>query len=403
MYYCNIIKNIFFYGVNYLVSHNLLLPICILISSLFVGYILLKVRIKKTAKIKNFFFAYCALGVYITFYIFILFTLRISHIGNSLDMGLLYSKFIRIFIETENLTILWKILNICMVIILILMWFLFWIKIRLLLRNQIWKLYLYYDYLFVLTNNPFFDAPENYMFNIIVKKYKINILSATYKFISYYFVSFTDFFYAYLRIEVLANPIMTIINNLSMKYTDHLFTVTADIYIKIIRYTPTILLFLIILCELYFNNLKLYYTFYYLLIYLFLILYVQISECLSWYHNQWLSKVLIERAYFSPNIIYINWEEIHENILTSFLTKHSIVKTFPREIRDGLSMILKRYELIPIKLVAFSITDEFIYYQQTFTHRFFSPSLLITNDNNFYINEDFIRSIEFTFISKKNE
>ena len=383
MEYIIFVKNLILVIYNYLLITNALLPFCALISLFVLLIVVIKFSLKPTPVIENFMVAWISLLIYISIYIIFFFWLRFYRLGYSLNLKILFDEFSAVFISNDLLIPIIRLIYLALLVVVIGLWIVLIIKLRLILGDQIWRLYIYYNYMSSIKNSDLvFYQEQGSLVRLFIYKY---------------FSYFNEFFFTFLRYEFVSISINNVLNSLFLKYTGHHLTSSPQIYVYLIRYMPTILFVIILLIEVYFNKFILYYTFYYLLVYLFLVLYLQISETINWYHNHPLSKVLVERAYLYPEIIYINLTDFEDGILIGFMLKANEFRELPKDTRKGNSFELKRYELVEVKTlfpeIDQSIVSGYLYYNQS-TGCFFGPDILRREDiDHFIVNENEILSI----------
>ncbi len=268
---------------------NLFLPLILIFTILLLIWVLKKPLIIKV-KINNFFIAFFSLIIYLGIYVFLLLYLRISLLGQNIDLILVLNKITKNLININQMQIYNKILIYLLIIILILLWFFLILKLRNLLGYKVWQLFMYHY--FITTNDHRLKYPNFIKITrIFHRKYSLRAL--------------TLFFHHFIIKKYLGYNNFELIKNL-------------------IILTPAVILFFIFLGECFLNNFTLHYFYYYLPFYLLLILWIQASENISWYTGRAVleSDILIEMAYKYPDIIYVNLAEIDKLLLKAALLKN---------------------------------------------------------------------------------
>jgi hypothetical protein len=112
------------------------------------------------------------------------------------------------------------------------------------------------------------------------------------------------------------------------------------LYIKI---TLVVLIPLITISECWLGNWNLYYTFYYLFLFILIINYITIDECIIHTHGHYeYPEIIAERCYGSPKILYVNLSEAEENLLALYAANPAklpyTVDLYHQYIGEGINL-----------------------------------------------------------------
>jgi len=255
-----------------LLHNNGGLLIIFLLFTIFLLILILKTPLTIKVKIENFIIAYFALGLYLVLYIFFILYLRINLLGSNVNIKEIYLKITNFFININNYGLYNKMVIYLIMIIILLSWILIVIKLRNILGNKIWPLFLYHYILSGKNINPWLYR----LIGIFNMKYSIEGIS------------------------------LKLINLIPFSLP------TIKLILKIL---PFLILFLLFTFECYLNNFTIYYTLYYLLIFMFLVLYLLIDKNIHWVWRDEGLLTIIYNINYSSEIIYVNLREIDHQLM----------------------------------------------------------------------------------------
>ena len=281
---------------------SFLWPFCLFLLVYLLFYIYKKklisqdASLKQLIKVDNFFISWCITILYVCFYLVFFLYLRYLQLGNPFDVKKFFSNFWTQVELVTQYSLYNQLIVILFLVILILLWLLIFIKLQRYMLNHIWKLSFYYaniNQLNPLLNDSLF---ETFMV-------KINYIRHCFNFFYLLFPQFKYF------------------------KGDHY-------YLMYVLFTllPSLFLLFFFIAELLLNNFIIYYLYYYLPIYMLIMIWVR-GSCGVWFYSDGnYSKILIEIAYGSPNIVYVNISSSDEKMMKEFLLnplKKSFIYDFP--------------------------------------------------------------------------
>lgn len=342
----------------------MLIPICGIVS---LSFILIHVRIVYKVKIFHFFWSYFFVGLYIMFYIGFFMLLRIYQIGRTLDLRTIWERYMLMFHQYEQFPLFGKFLAILLFILVILFWILVFVKIRALLENQLWKLFFYHKNI-----GRILDRSSNWVSSYSEKCRRI---------------SYDSFVFVLYRI----------VKRLS--YQEQQSPTRYEAYIKVFdkiaRYVKLFIcgsLIGLVAYECIINNFTLFYTFYYLPLYILIMLWIRVSNVID-HSSGTLEEILIERAY-ADDIIYVNITEEEERLLVYYIANPKLAQRANHRveyIRSGPFNLL----IHPIQFFGRYVWvkgkdhgEPVDFYLNEYMEKGMYKAEVITKDGKYFVNED---------------
>ena|ERR1700753_3677539 len=265
-------------------------------------------------KIKNFFLAWFCSFAYLILYIILLLGLRFINIAK-LDVGLLWGRISTEFVSMygTNSAKINLILTLSLIII-ILTWLILVIKIRSILAHQVWKLYYYYRCAH-LVNKRYYQTGMD------VRTTKYNN-----------FIEWCDIFER--RLSVYAFGEYMVWGAFFSKFFRNLFNnnVSINNFVKYLKLSLFLSVPLVFLLDCVLNKGVIFFTFLYLIIFMVLRTWIQVSDVIHNYRATCLDHVLIKRAYGYPDFLYANLTKAEEKIIQLYVTNHEILEKFGLDI-----------------------------------------------------------------------
>ena len=269
---------------------NLWLFLFLLITIILLIFIL-KFPINKQVKLEYLFLNFIALIIYLFLYIGLFMFLRLRLLGKELDLKLAATNIINIFIEVNALSYSSQVIAYLFMFILILLWLFFVFKFRLFLNYKIWQLFMFY----------YWRHPKILRYGPWMRMYADD------------------------QENPLESWLEHICRKINGKYSLHAFARKTDVFITIktplnflfksvklvIRLIPLFVLLIMFVYECWVSNFVIYYTLFYLPVYMMVSLWMQVTEALYWWTDEVgaVGRLLAERAYHYPAVVYVNITE----------------------------------------------------------------------------------------------
>lgn len=349
-------------------------PFFLLIPGFLTIY-LLKWPLIKDVKIS--IFTYIGASIYISFYILFFIALRWVQINKEIELKKL-PVYLNNFLVIYNKSLFNQIFYTLLLILLILLWIYIFIRLREKLSYQVWKIYFYYNYKYLLTRwqeKKFSHIPENKIIEIF-KKY------LSYHRICYYISDYLSIFCDKCKLL----KISKLLNNLKIMQ-------------KFIRFTLIFFIFVFIFYDCYFNNFVLAYTKYYLFFYMLFALWYKISTFFR-KEESFLDEIIFEMNYCAPNIVYINVTEEEYEFLNEYLKG----KKTDKEIIEYISTFIwaqppvayfnrfvyterEKEGIFSLSEKGFARVQYRYVYMNKMTQRYFPASWLKEKDGKYYTDQ----------------
>lgn len=250
-------------------------------------YLIYEYPMEFDIKIHNFYITYILNIIYIIIFIIFFWCLRILGLGKKVDLLEIKLKIQELLYTKYNLPLILKISHYLMLIIIIFCWLLIIIKIKQYLEFQIYKIYFYYKNKKYLTGKLYTNLDKFSDTYFCYYGFKHNIS----KIIWFFYKKFPNYF----------------------TYNEKIF----DILPLYVKWFITCLFYSLVLHECFTNNFILHKTFYYLIIYIILRLWIRLDNVE--YAKGSFACILMERAYKEPEILYVNLTIEEENMLLYFI------------------------------------------------------------------------------------
>lgn len=235
----------------------------------------LKFKISVKYKIHNFFINFLLILLYLGYYIIFLLVLRILFWGKTIDIKPYIEK-ILFFWQFSHLLFLLFLLIIALLYLIL-------FKTRLLLMKEIRKRHLYQFY------------------NLKISYYKLLVIKFSSK------MSYQNYLFHLSKI-INKKP-----ENLRFNRLFHL----------IIRYTPLVILFSILIYDFLVNNFLISKVFYFLPFYIIYMIWYNTTEFL-YYTNHELNEIIHERYYLEEKMLYINTTPQEDKLFEIYLASNLI-------------------------------------------------------------------------------
>jgi hypothetical protein len=261
--------------------------------------------------------------------------------------------------------------------VVIMLWIYIFIKINKILSYQGWKIYLYYEYKYLLKTTQYNVIEKNS--NLWIEIFRKNL--AIFRFCSF-IIGVLKKSSKYLYGSVNLNERLHFLRHLSFEYIAR--------RIKIFVFSILIIIFIY---DCYINNFILIYTKYYLLFYMIFHLWCKLSD-FAQCENIGINELLFERTYCFPKIVYINLTEEEEESLLMYC------KNIPLDDYDRTGLL---FNVVLKKQYIAQDPSQYFYYNEEGEKKPMPYLCYYTND---WVNEGFpdiaLKKINGKYFVKEN-